>query len=206
METSASAFVSGQHPAGTAAWMTLHEAGRALGVHVNTLRRWADAQAIRSYRTIGGHRRLSADDVYAMARRSSPTPASADTGTPIDSQADSIIDSAIRGDLTVSEARLRLRSTGHAQGTTARRAGESAAATITSHLPIRQAIRERVTRARIAAGIARSEIDEREWSDPLADAFLLGLAEATGSVPGRFRSHDQRGGAAVSNRRRGPPQ
>lgn len=39
-------------------WLTLQEAARLLGVHQNTLRRWADAGYVRVHRTPGGHRRF----------------------------------------------------------------------------------------------------------------------------------------------------
>ena len=188
------------------AWLTLHDAADALGVHPNTARRWADAAAIRSYRTIGGHRRLSASDVYAMVQPATPISGSTAGVAQIDQRAGDVIEPALRGDLSASEARLQLRALGHAEDAAARRAGLSAAATIASHLSIRQTIRERVSSVRIAAGIARSELDEREWSDPLADAFLLGLAEATGSVPARVRGRERQGDAAAAISRRGPPQ
>lgn len=40
-------------------WLSLGQASRALGVSESTLRRWADAGTIRSFRTPGGHRRFS---------------------------------------------------------------------------------------------------------------------------------------------------
>lgn len=39
-------------------WLTLQEAARLLGVHQNTLRRWADAGYVHVHRTPGGHRRF----------------------------------------------------------------------------------------------------------------------------------------------------
>lgn len=47
-------------------WITLGQACKLLGVNESTLRRWADAGHIRSFRTPGGHRRFSEDDLQAM--------------------------------------------------------------------------------------------------------------------------------------------
>lgn len=48
-------------PAGrrTAEWLTLGEASRYLGVDESTLRGWADAGRLPTFRTPGGHRRFS---------------------------------------------------------------------------------------------------------------------------------------------------
>lgn len=40
-------------------WLSIREASRLLGVHIGTLREWADAGTLPSYRTPGGHRRFS---------------------------------------------------------------------------------------------------------------------------------------------------
>jgi excisionase family DNA binding protein len=47
-------------------WLTLQEASERLDVHPATLRQWADRGRIRMFRTPGGHRRFSADDVQVM--------------------------------------------------------------------------------------------------------------------------------------------
>lgn len=47
-------------------WLSLGQACRILGVNPSTLRRWADAGRIGSYRTPGGHRRFAAGDVQAL--------------------------------------------------------------------------------------------------------------------------------------------
>lgn len=54
-------------------WLTLSEVAAMLGVHEGTVRRWADAGRLPSYRTPGGHRRFMRDDVLAFIanRRSS---------------------------------------------------------------------------------------------------------------------------------------
>ena len=47
-------------------WLGLGEASRALGVNESTLRRWADAGFVRTFRTPGGHRRFSSDDLRRL--------------------------------------------------------------------------------------------------------------------------------------------
>jgi len=47
-------------------WLPLREACRLLGVNESTLRRWADAGYVRSFRTLGGHRRFAEDDLRAL--------------------------------------------------------------------------------------------------------------------------------------------
>ncbi|MCA9845328.1 MAG: helix-turn-helix domain-containing protein [Dehalococcoidia bacterium] len=44
-------------------WITLGVAASQLGVSESTVRRWADAGEIRSYRTSGGHRRVRSEDL-----------------------------------------------------------------------------------------------------------------------------------------------
>lgn len=44
-------------------WLTLRAASELLGVSESTIRRWADAGEIRSYRTGGGHRRILEEDL-----------------------------------------------------------------------------------------------------------------------------------------------
>jgi excisionase family DNA binding protein len=44
-------------------WLTLSEASEFLGVHFTTLRSWADKGEIRVFRTPGGHRRFSIEDL-----------------------------------------------------------------------------------------------------------------------------------------------
>jgi excisionase family DNA binding protein len=48
------------------AWLSGVGAAAALGVSLSTLRRIADAGHIRTFRTLGGHRRYSADDLTAI--------------------------------------------------------------------------------------------------------------------------------------------
>lgn len=47
-------------------WITLREASRRLDVHPATLRQWSDRGRVRTFRTPGGHRRFSSDDVDAL--------------------------------------------------------------------------------------------------------------------------------------------
>jgi excisionase family DNA binding protein len=58
------------HPTATAAerWLTLGQACRVLNVDESTLRRWADAGQVRTFRTPGGHRRFAEDDVRAIVQ------------------------------------------------------------------------------------------------------------------------------------------
>ncbi|MDE3095202.1 MAG: helix-turn-helix domain-containing protein [Chloroflexota bacterium] len=44
-------------------WLTLGQACRVLNVDESTLRRWADAGQVRTFRTPGGHRRFAEGDV-----------------------------------------------------------------------------------------------------------------------------------------------
>jgi excisionase family DNA binding protein len=56
-------------------WISIREASRLLGVHIGTVREWADAGTLPSYRTPGGHRRFSSFDlqVFVKRQRQSPT-------------------------------------------------------------------------------------------------------------------------------------
>ena len=61
------------------AWLSLGRASRMLGVSHSTVRRWADAGEIRSYRTSGGHRRILEEDVRQFMAQNSQAPGGADT-------------------------------------------------------------------------------------------------------------------------------
>jgi excisionase family DNA binding protein len=52
-------------------WLTLSAASKLLGVHPATLRHWADAGQVPSYRTPGGHRRFDADELLAFLLQAS---------------------------------------------------------------------------------------------------------------------------------------
>lgn len=47
-------------------WLTLGQACKLLNVDESTLRRWADAGQVRTFRTPGGHRRFAETDVRAI--------------------------------------------------------------------------------------------------------------------------------------------
>jgi excisionase family DNA binding protein len=47
-------------------WLTLGAASQLLGVSESTIRRWADAGEVRSFRTRGGHRRILEEDLRQM--------------------------------------------------------------------------------------------------------------------------------------------
>ena len=47
-------------------WLGLGEACRTLGVNESTLRRWADAALVRTFRTPGGHRRFLLADLHRL--------------------------------------------------------------------------------------------------------------------------------------------
>jgi excisionase family DNA binding protein len=55
-----------------ASWLSLTEASKRLKVHPATLREWADRGRIRTFRTPGGHRRFSVEDVDALAAEAAP--------------------------------------------------------------------------------------------------------------------------------------
>jgi excisionase family DNA binding protein len=62
-------------------WLAIREASHFLGVHIGTVREWADAGVLASYRTPGGHRRFSMADLQKFldqrrkASSNEPTPA-----------------------------------------------------------------------------------------------------------------------------------
>ncbi len=51
---------------GDSDWIGLGDASRALGVNESTLRRWADAGLVRTFRTPGGHRRFASADLRRL--------------------------------------------------------------------------------------------------------------------------------------------
>jgi excisionase family DNA binding protein len=58
----------------TDGWLTLREASQRLDVHPATLRQWADRGRVRSFRTPGGHRRFSAQDIDMLMSALSTEP------------------------------------------------------------------------------------------------------------------------------------
>ena len=63
---------------GSSRWLTLGAASKLLGVSESTIRRWADAGEIRSYRTSGGHRRILAEDLKHIVASIAPQQAARD--------------------------------------------------------------------------------------------------------------------------------
>ena len=55
-----------------ASWLSITEASKRLNIHPATLRAWSDRGRIRTFRTPGGHRRFSGDDVDALAANAAP--------------------------------------------------------------------------------------------------------------------------------------
>jgi excisionase family DNA binding protein len=53
-------------------WLSLTEASQRLNIHPATLREWADKGRIRTFRTPGGHRRFSGEDVEQLAAEAAP--------------------------------------------------------------------------------------------------------------------------------------
>lgn len=66
-----------------AVWLGLRAASRQLGVHENTLRRWADQGMVLSRRTAGGHRRFRPADLQVLAPVAGGTPQTEGAGLPV---------------------------------------------------------------------------------------------------------------------------
>ena len=62
-------------------WLTLEQTSVRLSIHATTLRRWADQNAIVSYRTPGGHRRFRLVDVERFELERQRSPASPPVGS-----------------------------------------------------------------------------------------------------------------------------
>jgi excisionase family DNA binding protein len=77
-----------RHPAPR--WLTLREASEFLGVHFTTLRTWADRGELRVFRTPGGHRRFSLDDLRRFLDERDAGFADANGGTAL-----AVVDAAI---------------------------------------------------------------------------------------------------------------
>ncbi|MCS7220721.1 MAG: MerR family DNA-binding transcriptional regulator [Anaerolineae bacterium] len=54
---------------GASQWMNLGQASRLLGVSPSTLRHWADRGIVHCYRTLGGHRRFTYDEIRRVHSR-----------------------------------------------------------------------------------------------------------------------------------------
>jgi excisionase family DNA binding protein len=61
-------------------WLTLGQACKLLNVDESTLRRWADAGQVRTFRTPGGHRRFAEMDVRAIVEGRGKRPKYAEVG------------------------------------------------------------------------------------------------------------------------------
>jgi excisionase family DNA binding protein len=61
-------------PATKQVWLTLGAASELLGVSESTIRRWADAGDVRSFRTRGGHRRILEDDLRNIVSSAGQAP------------------------------------------------------------------------------------------------------------------------------------
>ena len=59
---------------GETRWVNLGRACEILGVNESTVRRWADSEQIRCFRTPGGHRRFAEADLFAMTEGRSARP------------------------------------------------------------------------------------------------------------------------------------
>lgn len=55
-------------------WLTLGAASEILGVSESTIRRWADAGDVRSFRTRGGHRRILEEDLRNIVESVAASP------------------------------------------------------------------------------------------------------------------------------------
>lgn len=60
-------------------WITLRTAAELLGVSESTVRRWADAGEVRSYRTGGGHRRILEEDLRRLVTNQAPANVAGDS-------------------------------------------------------------------------------------------------------------------------------
>ncbi len=64
-------------------WLGLRAASQQLGVHENTLRRWADQGMVLSRRTAGGHRRFRPADLQVLDRTAGRATDAEGAGLPV---------------------------------------------------------------------------------------------------------------------------
>lgn len=103
-----------------AAWLSLGEASRLLGITASTLRRWADRGQVATFTTPGGHRRFSRAAIEALvpAARSRRPPlerlgASADRLTAVYRRARPVPKAAGWAERLSEEERADFRNLGH---------------------------------------------------------------------------------------------
>ncbi len=72
------------------AWLSLKDASDFLGIHFTTLRVWADRGEVRVFRTPGGHRRFSADDLRRFLEERAGGTAAAQS-----SESSAVVDAAL---------------------------------------------------------------------------------------------------------------
>ena len=65
-------MANGADEIGDRTWLTLGLARTLLGINEATLRQWADHGLVRAFRTPGGHRRFSAEDIDALIAEGQP--------------------------------------------------------------------------------------------------------------------------------------
>lgn len=78
-------------------WLSLREACGLLQVNQTTLRQWADQGHLRVYRTPGGHRRFSHDDVLALTSQGQAVPIAPTSRGSMDKLEDSALRRIRRG-------------------------------------------------------------------------------------------------------------
>ena len=69
-------------PIGERKWLTLGLARTLLGINEATLRQWADNGLVRAFRTPGGHRRFSTEDIYSLIAGDQSGPNGVQVGDP----------------------------------------------------------------------------------------------------------------------------
>ncbi len=69
-------------PIGERKWLTLGLARTLLGINEATLRQWADNGLVRAFRTPGGHRRFSTEDIYSLIAGDQAGPDGVHVGDP----------------------------------------------------------------------------------------------------------------------------
>ena len=103
-------------------WLSLGQACQVVGVNASTLRQWGDRGLLRSFRTPGGHRRFSAEDLQGLLDRASEGPSPGAAGASLSDTALRRIRRRLQGERAASfhwyerlddAVRVRLRLFGH---------------------------------------------------------------------------------------------